>query len=393
MKFKYTKAISKIRKLKKRIKVIQGGSSAGKTIAILANLIDKALKTPNISVSVVSESTPHLRRGAIRDFINILKNTQRFSQQQWHTTNSTYRFLNGSYIEFFSADQSDKLRGARRDVLYINEANMISREAYLELAMRTNQDIYIDYNPTNSFWNKEVLEDNDAELLILTYKDNNGLPQNVINFLESKRELAKTSEYWENWCKVYLDGLEGKLQGAVFSNWDVIDKVPDEARLLGCGLDFGFTNDPSALIAIYKWNEEIIIDEVFYQTGLLNSDIVKLIKSDVLDKIEIYADSAEPKSIAEIKRYGINIKPTEKGKDSVQFGIQLMQEYKLRVTKRSKNLIEELSKYVWKQDKEGNNTGEPIDAFNHAIDALRYVMIMKLSKIKSSIGRKMFRIG
>jgi phage terminase large subunit len=212
MAFKYTKAISKIRKMKARIKVIPGGSSAGKTIAILAILIDKALKNPNTSISVVAESTPHLRRGAIRDLIGILKDTKRFNRQQWHTTNSTYRFLNGSYIEFFSADQGDKLRGARRDILYCNEANMITREAYLELAMRTNEDIYLDYNPTNQFWVKEVLQDDNSELLTLTYKDNSALPQNVIDFLESKRELAKTSEYWTNWCKVYLDGQEGKLQ-------------------------------------------------------------------------------------------------------------------------------------------------------------------------------------
>jgi phage terminase large subunit len=391
MKFKYTKAISKIRKIKSRIRVIQGGSSAGKTIAILAILIDKALKTDNLSISVVSESTPHLRRGAIRDFLNILKATQRFQEQQWHITNSTYRFKNGSYIEFFSADQGDKLRGARRDILYINEANNITRESYLELAMRTNGDIYIDYNPSHIFWNKEVLEGNDAQLLILTYKDNDGLPQNIIDFLESKRELAKTSDYWDNWCKVYLDGLEGKLQGAVFNDYQVIDKVPDEARLLGFGMDFGFTQDPSTLVAIYKWNDEIIADEIFYQTGLFNSDIAKLIKDYKLEKHQIYADSAEPKSIAEIKRYGINIKPTDKGKDSVIFGIQLLQEQKLNITKRSKNLLEELSKYIWKVDKEGNNTNDPIDAFNHSIDALRYAAIMLLKK-KTTEGFRPFKI-
>jgi phage terminase large subunit len=387
MEFKYTKAISKIRKLKKRIKVIQGSSSAGKTIAILTILIDKALKTPNLSISVVSESTPHLRRGAIRDFLNILKALQRYNQSQWHTTNSTYRFLNGSYIEFFSADQGDKLRGARRDVLYINECNMVTREAYLELAMRTNEDIYLDYNPTHPFWNKEILQGDDAELLILTYKDNNGLPQNIIDFLESKRELAKTSEYWANWCRVYLDGLEGKLQGTVFNNWEVIDKIPEEARLLGCGLDFGFTNDPTALVAIYKWNDEIIIDEIIYQNGLLNNEIAKLIKEYGMDRIGIYADSAEPKSIVEIKRYGIRIQPTEKGRDSIQFGIHLLQEQKIKVTKRSVNIIDELTKYVWKVDREGNNTGEPIDAFNHTIDALRYVAVMLLSKINRPQGR------
>jgi phage terminase large subunit len=279
MDFKYTKAISKIRKMTTRIKVVQGGSSAGKTIAILSILIDKALRQDNLSISVVSESTPHLRRGAIRDFVNIMKATKRFERDQWHVTNSTYRFLNGSYIEFFSADQSDKLRGARRDVLYINEANNITRDAYLEMSMRTNKDIFIDYNPSHSFWNKEVLEDKNASLLILTYKDNNGLPQTVIDFLESKRELAITSEYWSNWVKVYLDGLEGKLQGTIFDDYKVIDILPTEARLLGCGLDFGFSQDPSAMIAMYKYNDEIILDEVFYRKGLHNNELANLIKT------------------------------------------------------------------------------------------------------------------
>lgn len=391
MTFTYTKAISKIRRIKSRIKVIQGGSSAGKTVAILAILIDKALKDSDLAISVVAESTPHLRRGAIRDFINILKSTQRFKKDQWHITNSTYRFSNGSYIEFFSADQGDKLRGARRDVLYINEANNINREAYLELAMRTNGDIYIDYNPSHSFWNKEVLEDDNAQLLILTYKDNNGLPQNVIDFLESKRVLAKTSEYWQNWVKVYLDGLEGRLQGTIFNNYKIIDKIPAEARLLGLGMDFGFTNDPSTLIAIYKYNDELIVDEIFYQTGLLNSDIAKLIKSNQLDRQQIFADSAEPKSIADLKRMGIKVSAVDKGRDSVLYGIELIQEQKLSITKRSTNLINELDKYIWKTDREGNTSNTPIDAFNHAMDALRYAVMM-LFKKKTTEGVRPFSI-
>lgn len=391
-KFIYTKAISKIRRMKSRIKVIQGGSSAGKTIAILAILIDKCLKTPNLSVSVVSESTPHLRRGAIRDFIGILKNTERYVDSQFHTTNSTYRFINGSYIEFFSADQSDKLRGARRDILYINEANNITRDAYLELAMRTNEDIYLDYNPSHPFWNKEVLEDDNSSLLILTYKDNNGLPQNVIDFLESKRELAKTNDYWDNWCKVYLDGLEGVLQGTVFTSYEVIDKIPDnEVRLLGLGLDFGFTNDPSSLVALYKWDDKIIVDEIFYETGLLNSEIGNRIKSYGFERNNIYADSAEPKSIADLKRMGINVKPVDKGRDSILYGIELLQEQKLCVTKRSKNLLDELTKYIWKVDREGNTTNDPVDSNNHAIDSMRYCVMMTLKR-KTTEGTRPFNI-
>lgn len=388
--FKYTKALSKIRKLKKRIKVIQGSSSAGKTISILALLIDKALKTPNLSISVVAESTPHLKRGAIRDMIAILKATKRFNQNQWNITNSTYKFLNGSYIEFFSCDSSEKLRGARRSILYCNEANLITRESYLELAMRTSGDIYLDYNPTFPFWNKEVLQDDNAELLILTYKDNAALDQNTIDFLESKLELAKTSSYWENWCRVYLFGLEGQVQGTIYNDYEIIDKIPDEAKLLGMGLDFGYSTDPAALVALYKYNDSIIADEVIYQNGLLNSELASQMKQLNI-KCVIYADSSEPKSIAEIKKYGFNIKPVEKGKDSVNYGIQILQQSKMLVTKDSLNLLEELQKYMWKKNRDGGYDNIPIDSYNHGLDALRYIGMMSLGARKEFTRKPAFK--
>lgn len=389
--FVYTKALSKIRKLKKRIKVIQGSSSAGKTISILALLIDKALKNPNTSISVVAESTPHLKRGAIRDMISILKATKRFNKNQWNITNSTYKFLNGSYIEFFSCDTSEKLRGARRTILYCNEANLITRESYLELAMRTSGDIYIDYNPTFPFWNKEVLQDNDSELLILTYKDNAALDNNTIKFLESKLELAKTSSYWENWCRVYLFGLEGQIQGTIYNDYEIIDKIPEEASLIGMGLDYGYAQDPAALIAVYKYNNDLVIDEVIYQTGLLNSDLAKLMKEYGV-KCEIFADSAEPKSNAELKRYGFQIKPVEKGRDSINYGIQILQQRKMLITRTSTNVLDELQKYMWKKNREGNYENTPIDAYNHGLDALRYVAMMKLGARKEGSKRPVFRM-
>ncbi len=389
-KFVYTKSLSKIRKLTKRIKVIQGSSSAGKTIAILAILIDKALKNPNTSISIVSETMPHLKRGCIRDFINILKATNRFSSTQWNISNSTYKFLNGSYIEFFSCEASEKLRGARRDILYCNEANLITRDSYLELAMRTNGDIYMDYNPTFPFWNKEVLSGEDAELLILTYKDNAALDQNTIKFLESKLELAKTSTYWDNWCRVYLFGLEGQVQGTIYNDYDIIDKIPEEARLIGYGLDYGYAQDPAALIAVYKYNDDLVIDEVVYQTGLLNSDLAKLMKEHDV-KGEIFSDSAEPKSNAELKRYGFQIKPVEKGKDSVNYGIQILQQKHMLITRRSKNVLDELQKYVWKKNRDGEYDTSPIDNHNHALDSIRYLAMMKLGIRKEGSNKPVMR--
>ncbi len=378
MEFVYTTALDKIRKMKSRIKVIPGGSSAGKTFSILPILIDMAARENNLSISVVSESMPHLRRGAMRDFIKIMKMTNRYIDKNWNRSNSIYKFTNGSYIEFFGADDDAKMRGARRNILYVNEGNNIKEEAYTQLAMRTDMDIYIDYNPSHHFW-ADDLQGDEVEKLVLTYKDNEALPQTVIDFLEAKRELAKTSEYWANWCKVYLDGQLGQLDGVIFQGWKEIDRVPPEAELIGNGMDFGFTNDPTTLISVYRYNGKLIADEVIYQKGLANSDISRLLKQNNVTGI-IYADSAEPKSIDELKRYGHLILPAKKGPDSIIHGINLMQEYEILITKRSKNLQNEFNNYSWLKDKDGNPMNIPQDAYNHGIDGFRYLSIMKLGK-------------
>tara|TARA_R110002050_G_scaffold74369_1_gene159573 strand:- start:999 stop:2171 length:1173 start_codon:yes stop_codon:yes gene_type:complete len=379
MGFIYTTALDKIRRMTKRIKIIPGGTSAGKTYSILPILIDKCINEENLEVSVVSESIPHLKRGAIKDFLSILKSTNRYNDDQWNISNSKYTFTNGSYVEFFSADSAVKLRGARRNVLYVNECNNITRDAYTQLAMRTSADIYLDYNPTGRFWIKDVMEEEESEILTLTYKDNEALPQTIVDFLESKRILGENSEYWNNWCRVYLDGLEGRLEGVVYDNWDTVDKVPQNASMIGVGMDFGFSNDPTAVVCVYRYNGELIVDEILYKKGLLNSDLADLLKTEDVS-CEIIADSAEPKSIAELRKYGFKIRGTKKGKDSIIFGINLLQDYKIKVTKRSKNIISEFTNYEWKKDKEGNPTNIPIDAHNHGMDALRYLAIMKLGK-------------
>jgi phage terminase large subunit len=382
MNYKQTTSLKKIRQLKNRIKVIQGGSSAGKTIAILILLIDKCIKTPKLEVSVVSESIPHLRRGALKDFLKIMKDTGRFIPQNYNKSLLRYEFTNGSYMEFFSADSEEKLRGGRRTILYVNECSSIDYESYLQLAIRTSGDIYLDYNPSQKFWvNTELIGQPNTDFIILTYKDNEALPDEVVMMLEHNREKAKTSSYWDNWCKVYLDGLTGQVEGTIFTDYEVIDKIPDEARLLGYGMDFGYSTDPLALIGLYKYNDSIIADEIIYQKGLLNSECSKLMK-DMKVMGEIYADSAEPKSIAEIKKYGFNIKPVEKGSDSVNYGIQVLQQQHIYITKRSTNLLEELQKYMWKKSKDGGYENTPIDAYNHAIDALRYIAMMKLGQRK-----------
>jgi len=367
--FKRTTSINKILSLKKRIKIIQGGTSAGKTFGILPILIDRAIKQPNVEISVVAESIPHLRRGALKDFLKIMRWTNRYVDAQFNKSLLTYTFKNGSYIEFFSADDSSKLRGARRDVLYINECNNITFESYNELSIRTKREIYLDFNPANEFWvHKELKHEPDADFIILTYKDNEALDQSIVTQIEKNRDKAVTSNYWANWWRVYGLGEVGMLEGVIFENWKEIDKVPEDARLVGIGLDFGYTNDPTAIIEIYNWNGKRIVNELVYRTGMLNSDIAKALPSGVV----IYADSSEPKSIDEIKRYGKTIKGVTKGKDSINYGIDVMQQQEYLVTKQSTNLIKELRAYCWDVDRSGNRGRNPAGGLDHAIDALRY---------------------
>jgi phage terminase large subunit len=364
-----TTAINKILKLKKRIKIIQGGTSAGKTFGIIPILIDKAATNPNIEISIVAESIPHLRRGALKDFLNIMKWTNRFFDDRFNKSLLRYEFANGSYIEFFSADDSSKLRGARRDILYINECNNVTFESYNELSIRTKQEIYLDFNPANEFWvHTELKDESDSDFLILTYQDNEALDERIVKEIEKNRDKAKTSSYWDNWWRVYGEGLIGMLEGVVFSNWKIIDKIPEDARLLGVGLDFGFTVDETAIIEVYNYNGQRILNEICYQTGLVNTEIAKKLQKNVI----VYADSSEPKSIEEIRRTGQLIKGVTKGNDSINFGIQIMQSQDYLVTSKSTNLIKELRSYCWDKDKTGKQLNKPTGSMNHAVDAVRY---------------------
>lgn len=381
--FVYTTSIKKLRKLTKRIKKIPGGTSAGKTFGLLPILIDKAARTSLLEISVVSESVPHLRKGAMKDFLKIMKATGRYNDKNWNRTLLTYYFSNGSYIEFFSADQEDKVRGPRRNILYVNECNNINFETYHQLAIRTDKEIWLDYNPTHEFWiHTELKDDPDAEEIILTYKDNEALADSIVREIEKARDKAFfnielenifqetniKSSYWSNWWRVYGLGQVGSLEGVVFNNWKLVDEVPKEAKLVGHGLDFGYSNDPTAIVEVYEWNGKRVLNEICYRTKMVNSDV-----ADVLPNKPItYADSAEPKSIEEIRRLGKLIKGVTKGKDSINFGIQIMQQNEYLVTRSSVNLIKEFRNYTWDTDKTGKKINKPIDSFNHAIDAIRY---------------------
>ena len=382
--FIVTTNLKTIAKMNKFIRIVQGGSSAGKTFSIVPLLMNYAIENEGKMISVVSESMPHLKRGAMRDFENIMRITGRWREGAMNKQHSTYTFSNGSKIEFFSADQPDKLRGARRNVLFVNEANNVPWESFHQMFIRTSDCCFIDFNPVAEFWAHTELKDrDDADFAILTYKGNEGCPQAAINELQRAEVKAKAgSTYWKNFVDVYVYGKIGKLTGTVYDNWKVTDNLPDSARLLGYGLDFGFSNDPSALIGFYRHNGRLILHEEVYKTGLTNSDMNSLFRSKGVSKtMPIIADSAEPKSIEELKRYGWNIKPTKKGRDSILYGISVVQaQDEMLITSSSTNLIKEFRNYTWDKDSEGNKTNKPIDKWNHALDAVRYYAMMKLNK-------------
>lgn len=376
-----TTAINKIRKLHKFVKGVQGGSSAGKTYAILPILIDIATKNPLSEISIVAESIPHLKRGAMKDFKKIMALTQRWFDNRWNATDFKYTFGNGSVIEFFSADNDAKLRGARRDWLYMNECNNMNFNAYTELASRTKKGVYLDWNPTNEFWfHTDLNGDTDVDFIILNYHDNEACPESALNFiLKAKEKAEQGNTFWINWYKVYGLGQIGNLQGVVIDNWQQCEDIPPDAKLVAYGTDFGFTNDPTTLVGVWKQDGKLWVDELLYRTNMTNSDIGNYYKTQNIGRSEVICDSAEPKSIEELRRQGFNVHPAMKGPDSIKIGIDILKRYDIMVTKRSTNLIKELRSYLWETDRDGKLTGKPIDHNNHAIDALRYIALNKLN--------------
>lgn len=377
-----TSALKKIMALIERLRIIQGGASAGKTIAILSIFIDRAqvkYHAPKLS-SVVSEHVPHLKRGAIRDFKNIMQAQRYWDDSRWNATDYIYTFESGNQIEFFGADSDSKVRGPRRNGdLFINECNNISFETYRQLSIRTSGEIFLDYNPVEEFWvHTEIPKTGTPyDFIVLTYKDNEALPDQVRKDLESNK-------YDKNFWNVYGEGKIGKLEGLIYPLWREIDEIPIEARLVRRVLDFGYSNDPTAIGAIYKWNDAYILDEEAYAKGMLNSDIVDVLKS-FEEKVPIAADSAEPKSIAELQIAGFTILPAHKGKDSVNNGIQLVQHQKIFYTKRSLNLAKERRNYKWITDKDGKLTNVPSPIWNHLMDAFRYGFETLLESVSEEV--------
>lgn len=317
----------------------------------------------------------------MRDFFEILNNLDLYNESNHNKSDHTY-LLNGNTFEFISLDQPQKKRGTKRHYLFCNEANELSWEDFFQLIIRTEEKVYIDFNPseTHHWIYDKVLSRDDATLIKSTYLDNPFLTSELVKEIE--RLKYTDDEYW----KIYGLGERGFSKSIIFNRVEIIGTVPAEAKELAIGLDFGFTNDPTAIIEVYEQEGALILNELIYERGLTNQDIAGTLHNFGIDRRRvIFGDSAEPKSIEEIYRLGFNIKPASKGKDSINIGIDLMKRYKIKVTSKSKNLISELNSYKWQEDKNGYLINKPIDSNNHAIDAVRYAVMM--SKARPNIGK------
>lgn len=372
--YKRVGATDKLLKLNKRIRAAAGGTSASKTISILLILIDKATVHANngdqLLISIVSESLPHLKRGVMRDFLNIMEGHGYFKEDQWNRTDFIYSFSPFVKIEFFGVDAQDKVRGPRRDILFMNEANNCKLEAFEQLEVRTKDEIWLDWNPTNEFWfYTEILPHraSDLDFITLTYKDNEALDENIVKSIEARKHNV-------NWWKVYGLGELGEVEGKIYKDWAIIDTIPHEARLERLGLDFGYANDPAALVAIYYYNGGYIVDELIHRTHMHNREIADYITNSAMPNALVVADSAEPKSIAEMLEYGIHIIPAEKGPGSVNQGIAYVQDQRVSVTKQSTNVIKSYRNYMWRTDRDGNILKVPDHAYSDPMDAIRYAM-------------------
>jgi len=376
--FQNTKATKRIFQLKKRIRAISGGTSASKTISILIWLIDYGQSTKSEVMTVVAESVPHLKLGAIRDFKSIMISQGYWEDDRWNASNFTYTFHDKSILEFISFDKFGKAHGPRRDILFVNEANNLPYNIVDQLITRTKKIIWMDWNPTNEFWfyTEMLHKREDIDFITLTYLDcKDALDPNIIAEIESHKGNKQ-------WWRVYGEGKLGELEDKIYKGWQIIDEIPHEARLERYGLNFGYSNHPLGLVAVYYYDGGYIIDEIMYGLGYSNRNIADILKN--INRALVIADCAEPKSIDEIKGYGINIIGCEKKSKTtlglkagseisyVKWSIQVVQGEKISLTSKSLNVIKEYRNYLWMRDRDGNAMDKPEEPFHYSMDAIRY---------------------
>jgi phage terminase large subunit len=365
-----------LEKSQKKIIIEQGGSRSGKTYNILIWIIfGYSLRNKNKIISICRKTFPALRTSAMRDFLEILKNNELYNEEDHNKTSHEYK-LNGNLIEFISLDSPQKVRGRKRDLLFINEANELFWEDWNQLVFRTVGRIILDYNPSDEFhWiYDKVKTREDADFYKTTYKDNKFLEESIV------KEIERLQYTDENYWRIYGLGEIGQSKATIFQ-FREIEKIPDNAKFVSYGMDFGYTNDPTCISKIFLHDTNLYAEELVYRTGMTNRDIHnELLSLGIGRRDEIYADSAEPKTIDELYRYGWNIKPSTKGRDSVNIGIDMLKRYTIHITKKSQNAIKEFRNYKWKEDKNGNVLNQPEDKFNHFCDSLRYGIYNKLAR-------------
>jgi len=361
---------------KKRIIIEQGGSRSGKTYNILMWIVfGYCLRNKNKIISICRKTFPALRTSALRDFLEILKTHELYKEEDHNKTSSEYK-LNGNLIEFISLDSPTKVRGRKRDLLFINEASELYWEDWNQLVFRTVGRIILDYNPSYEFhWiYDKVKTRDDADFFKTTYKNNKFLEESII------KEIERLQYTDENYWRIYGLGEIGQSKSTIF-DFREIETIPENAKFISLGMDFGFSNDPSVLCKIYLHDTNIYCEELFYRTGMTNRDIHNELLSLGIDRRdEIFADSSEPKTIDELHRFGWNIKRSTKGRDSINIGIDMLKRYTIHITKKSQNAIKEFRNYKWKEDRNGNILNQPEDKFNHFCDSLRYGVYTKLAK-------------
>ena len=367
---------------KSRVSQHIGGTRSGKTYAILQYLIVESLKTP-LTITIVRKTIPSLKRTVIKDFSDILKGLNIWREDDFNITDRIYR-INESTIQFINSDDAEKLRGLKSDILFIDEASEIDEESYFQLSIRTTGKIILAFNPTISpyHWLRKM---ENCERYVTTYKDNPYLAKELVDAIEELKE--KNPKYWT----IYGKGEYAPNDKAIF-DFELCGE--HDGDFVAFGIDFGFSSDPTALVAVYRSNDRLYIEELLYERGLVTKDIAdKLRVLDITKSEEIWADSAEPRLIEELYRMGFNIKPVTKGKDSIKFGINTMKNYKIFIHNKSQNLINEMYSYQYATDKYGYVTDNPEGGLDHLIDAARYVAMMKLTHKAQNKGTYAISIG
>ena len=369
-----------------RTVVNQGGTSSGKTYTIMQLLFEMAMNEPDLVVTIVGQDIPNLKKGAYRDAKTILNQSPIL--QVWfpyiNESERVIRCINGSVLEFTSFKDEQDAKSGKRDVLFINECDGIAYGIYWQLDMRTRRKVFLDYNPSARFWvHDNVIGRKNVKLIISDHRCNPFLSK------EEHEKIEKIEDY-ELW-KVYARGKTGKLKGLIFPEFRIVDRMPEVLECKGnwYGLDFGYTNDPTALENMRLAHGELWVDELLFEAGYDNPMIARVMKTNgIMRRDVVIADCAEPKSISEINSFGFNVRPSSKGPDSIKNGIQILQRYKINVTRRSTGIIQEMKRYKWKVDKNGVMLNVPIEVWNHGIDAIRYVSLKTLSARRVSSGAK-----